>query len=133
MFEKCVEYGLHDTTVNDILIEEYGLTLLFRDGVYLLNDEGKETRLSKSCAMHVYVEDFDSARLFEHCSFYKYHKNRFSEIEFADIKKLLLKNSFHVDLDFYSPFARAILIRGYIGKYMIEVQISEVKSIEFET
>ena len=132
MFEKCIEYGLHDTFINDIIVEENGLIFLFQEGVYILDDMGRETTLSKPCKMNICIEDFDSNRLFEHCSFYKCRKKHFSEVDLSDIKKLLLINRFAIDLDFYSPFARAISIRGHIGKYMAEIRISEIQSIKFE-
>lgn len=131
MFEKYIEYGLHDTSINDINIEENGLVFLFQEGVYILDNTGKETSLSKPCKMRIYIEDFDKNSLWGHCSFHKCHKKHFSEIDFLDIKKLLLKNRFDIDLDFYSPFARAISLRGHIGKYLTEIRITEIQSIEF--
>ena len=132
MFEKCIEYGLHDTYINDIIIEENGLTFLFQDGVYTLNDAGKEISLSKPCKMYIKIENFDKNSLFAHCCFYKCHKNHFSEVEFLEFKKLFSKNCFVIDLDFYSPFARAISLRGHIGKYLAEIRITEIQSIEFK-
>ena len=132
MFEKCIEYGLHDTFINDIIVGENGLIFLFQEGVYILDDMGRETTLSKPCKMNICIEDFDSNRLFEHCSFYKCRKKHFSEVDLSDIKKLLLTNRFDIDLDFYSPFARAISIRDYIGQYMVEIRISEIQSIKLE-
>lgn len=133
MVQKYIDYCLHDTSVSDIIIEEYGLTLLFREGVYKLDGAGKETNLTSPCEMNIFIEDFDSNRLYEHCDFYKCHKKHFTEVSLSDIKKLLIKNHFDIDLDFYSPFARAISIRGYIGKYMVEMRITEIKSIKFKT
>ena len=132
MFEKYIEYGLHDTYVNEIISSENGLTFSFCKGVYILDNAGKECHLSNPCKMNIYVDDFDSNRLFEHCSFYKCHKKRFSEVDLSDIKNLLLKNHFEIDLDFYSPFAQAISLQGHIGKYLIEIRITEIKNIEFE-
>lgn len=132
MFEKYIEYGLHDTFVNNIIIEKDGLTFIFKNGVYTLNEAGKEIFLSKPCTMKIYIEDFDGNRLFEHCSFYKCYKKHFSEVDFSDMKKLLLKSCFNIDLDFYSPFAKAISLRGYIGKYMVETRITEIEAIEFK-
>ncbi|MCH5162180.1 MAG: hypothetical protein J1G38_01670 [Clostridiales bacterium] len=132
MFDRYIEYGLHDTFINDIIINKNGLTFSFCNGVYILDDTGKESYLSKPCKMNIYVDDFDINRLFEHCSFYKCHKNRWAEVDLADIKDLLLKNHFAVNLDFYSPFAQAISLQGNIGKYLIEIRITEIKNIEFE-
>ncbi|MCM1043089.1 MAG: hypothetical protein NC350_02635 [Corallococcus sp.] len=133
MFQKYIEYGLHDTTVNDIIVEEFGLALLFRNGVYVLDDTDKENHLSKPCKMNIFVEYFDKNRLFEHCTFLKCHKKRFSVVNLSDIKKLLLKNRFNIYMDFYSPLANAISLRGDIGKYAVEIVITEIQSIKFET
>lgn len=133
MFKKNIEYILHDTSVNDIIINDYGLTFLFQNGVYVLDDIGKEAHLSKPCKISFFVEYFNKHRLFEHCTFYKCHKTHFSEVDISEIKKLLLKNHFNIDLDFYSPVANAISIKGDIGKYMVEMIITEIQSIKFET
>ena len=132
MFEKYIEYGLHDTNVNDIIIGENGLIFSFCNGVYILDDTGKETCLSKHCKMNIFVEDFDSNRLFENCTLYKCYKKCFSEVDLSEIKDLLQKNHFVIDLDFYSPFAKAISLQGHIGKYMSEIRVTEIKNIEFE-
>lgn len=132
MFEKNINYGLHDTSVHGISIEDGGLSFSFENGVYILNDEGRETVLSNPCKMLISIENFDKNSIFEHCSFYKCRKNRIYEVDFADIQKLLLKNCFSIDSDFYSPFLRAISLRGYIGKYRAEILITEVRSVEFK-
>ena len=132
MFEKYIEYGLHDASIDDIVIEERGLSFIFGEGVYLTDERGKETVLSKPCKMTVSVENFDKNGLTEHCVFYKCRKGRYFEVDFADIKKLLQKSRFDIDLDFYSPFARAISLRGNIGEYIIVTEITEVQAVEFE-
>ena len=132
MFEKFIEYGLHDTYVNDIILGKNGLTFSFCNGVYILDDTGKETCLSKPCKMKIFVQDFESNRLFEHCTFYKCYKKRYLEVDLSHIKDLLKETHFAIDLDFYSPFAQAISLQGHIGKYMIEIRITEIKNIEFE-
>lgn len=132
MFEKYIEYGLHDTAADDIAIGERGITFIFGEGVYILDGEGKETVLSGPRKMSVTVENFDKNKLYEHCTFYKCRRGRYSEVDFTEIKKLLRKNRFDIDLDFYSPFARAISLKGHIGKYMLEIQISEIQAITFQ-
>ena len=82
--------------------------------------------------MNIFVVDFDSNRLFEHCTFHKCYKKRYAEVDLSDIKDLLKKTHFAIDLDFYSPFAQAISLQGHIGKYMIEILITEINNIEFE-
>ena len=132
MFEKTVDYGLHDTLVHDIEVEENGVSLSFREGVYELSGEGKEISLTKPCKMCITVENFDKTDLYAHCSFYKCRKNRYAEIGYSELKTLLGTNPFEIDLDYYSPFARAVLLRGHIGAYRIEMQITEVQTIAFE-
>ena len=131
MLKKQIDYGLHDAYIYDILLEENGISLLFNDGVYLLDENGKETQLSAPCKMLINVENFDKSKIYAHCDFRKTHKNRFKNIEFTDLKKLLLKDKINIDLDFYSPFAQAISIKGTICRCFIELTIYDVVSIEF--
>lgn len=133
MFQKYIDYILHDTSVNDITVEEYGLALLFRNGAYVLDEAGNEPYLSKPCKMNIFIEDFDKNRLFEHCTFFKSHRKHVTEVDLSEVKKLLLKNNFKIYLDFYSPFANAISIRGNIGKHAVELIVTEIQSIKFET
>lgn len=132
MFEKRLEYGLHDTFVHDIAIEENGVSLFFREGVYESDGEGKENFLTQPCKMVLTVENFDKENIFAHCSFYKCRKNRYAEIDFSEMKSLLSKSPFEIDLDFYSPFARAVLLRGRIGAHGIEMQVTEVQTVALE-
>ena len=46
---NILKYGLHDTSFNTVKIGKKGISLSFNNGIYLLDENGKEKRLSKEC------------------------------------------------------------------------------------
>ena len=52
-------------------------------------------------------------------------------MEFADFLKLVAKHTFRVDVDYYSFFASAILLKGYCGASRIELVMTEIESAEY--
>ena len=60
------KYALHDTAIDEIVCTDKGVELRFANGVYLLNQNGKETALSDPCRMVVDISGFDGTRIFEH-------------------------------------------------------------------
>jgi len=47
IFEKLLQYGFHDTDITSIEISAFEIRLKFKDGIYLLDESGKERNLSK--------------------------------------------------------------------------------------
>ena len=126
-----MKYALHDTEINKIVCNNKGLELHFVNGVYLLDEKGKETELSNPCRMDITINGFDNTKLYEHITVTKTRKLKVSEIEFYDFLKLLEKNLFKIDIDYYSFFGSSILLKGYVGKYIIELIITEIEKAEY--
>lgn len=128
-FKSNLNYGLHDTEINDIDFDDTVLKLQFNSGVYFLNSEGKETELSGKCIWCFKIRDFNKASLFEHITLYKAYKNKFAEIDFKSFKKILCKNCFQIENCYSTPFNNSLLFKGYVGKFKIDFCISEIESI----
>ena len=126
-----MKYALHDTEINSIDCNSAGIEFRFVKGVYLLNEQGKEGELSYPCRMIITINDFNSYRMYEHITVMKSRKSKISEIAFEDFLKLLEKDSFNVDIDYYSFFGASILLKGYCGKFKIEFTITEVDKVEY--
>ena len=126
-----MKYALHDTQINSIVCNNEGIEFHFAQGVYFLNEQGKEGERSSSCRMVITIGDFDSRRMYEHVTVMKSGKSKISEIAFAEFLKLLEKDSFVVDIDYYSFFGASILLKGYCGKFNIEFTITEVDKVEY--
>lgn len=126
-----MRYGLHDTAVNRIACNQEGIELFFRDGVYFLNENGNETALSGACKMAIKIDKFDPRRTYEHISICQFRKSKVKRIEFVEFTKLVEKDAFQVDIDYYSFFGAAILLKGRCGKFEIEFTITDVDKVEY--
>lgn len=131
LHEVKYQYGLHDTTINKITCTDGGIILQFNDGVYLLDDTGKETVLSKKCYLELKINFFDKQNMHEHIKIKRICKKKIKEIEYDKFETLLSKNTFSVYLDYYCPFADSILIKGTIDKYGIEFEVTEIAELSY--
>ena len=61
----------------------------------------------------------------------KNRKSKVAMMDFADFLKLIEKNPFDVDIDYYSFFGASVLLKGYCGKYGIEFTITEIEKVEY--
>lgn len=131
LHEVKYQYGLHDTEINRIKCTDDGIILEFDSGVYLLDDMGHETELSKKCYLELKINDFDRQNMFEHIEIKRIYKNKIEEIEYAEFEKLLSKDTFSVYLDYYCPFGDSLLIKGSIDKYGVEFAVTEIAELSF--
>lgn len=131
LHEIKYQYGLHDTVINRINRTDDGIILEFDNGVYLLDDTGKETVLSKKCNLELKINFFDRQNMFQHIAINLIRKKRIKEIEYDKFEALLSKNVFSVYLDYYRPFGDSFLIKGSIDKYGIEFEVSEIAELSY--
>ena len=120
-------YGLHDTEITDIFIEDNKVVFCFGNGVYQLDSTGRETELTVPCKMYVDIYDFNVDSIWEHIQIYKKRKNKIKEVKWEDFVKDLRKNRFEIYKNWYSPFNNGIKLE--IDWYT--VTITEVKSVSF--
>lgn len=131
LHEVKYQYGLHDTVINRITRTNDGIVLEFDDGVYLLDDTGRETILSKKCYLEIKINFFNKQKMFEHIGIDRIYKKKIEEIEYDEFEALLSRNGFLVFLDYYCPFGDSILIRGSVGKYGIDFSVTEVAELSY--
>ncbi len=127
MEEFYKKYGLHDACITHVSIKNSDVILHFEGGVYQLDENGKETSLTPACQLIIKCVDdnFDQHIIIERC-----YKRKKSEIGIEIYQKLMSENVFDIDIDYYSLFAKSILLKGYIGKDQINVIISDISGIE---
>ena len=124
-------YGLHDCVVNDIFVEGEQLVFGFAQGVYVLDDYGKERNLTESCKMIVKVAGLNQNKMWEHVEINCLSKGTICEIEYDDFVQKVKEFNFDIDINYYSHFCNAILLKGYIKDDKYEMEISEVSTVEF--
>lgn len=126
-----MKYALHDTEISKIVCNNEGLELHFGKGVYLLNEKGTESELSKPCRLVITINGFDRTRTYEHITVTRTKKSKVTEMDFADFLKLLEKDSLRIDIDYYSFFGASILLKGYLNKCEIELTVTEIEKAEY--
>ena len=125
------QYGLHDTSINNIICTDDGIILEFHNGVYLLDSNGKETILSKKCHLDIKINFFDRDKMYEHIEIKLIRKGRVKEIEYNKFEDMMKNNKMSVGLDYYCPFADSLLIKGSINKHEVEFVITEIADLSY--
>lgn len=128
MLKVDVPYGLHDTKINEFLIEKSGIIFYFGNGIYTLFNN-KEISLTKPCFMQLEVFDFALDNCYEHVEILQYRKNKYFEVSIDKFVRDVKFLGFDIDIDYYSPFSCSMLIRGFVGKMKTDIIITDIKEI----
>ena len=78
MLNKDVPYGLHDTQINQLLIEQSSIKLYFNRGVYQLSND-KEIALTPSCFIQLEIRNFTFNNCHEHLEIIHYKRKKYLE------------------------------------------------------
>lgn len=126
-FEKIFQYGFHDTEISSIEDDKSQIILNFNKGIYLLDDTGKESILSKPMQMVLQINsEYPSAEAAIDITEYG-KKTKF--VDYFVFKKNLQKKPFGIAMVYYSNFNDAILFAGGFGKEAIEIEISSIENV----
>lgn len=127
IFGELFKYGFHDTEISSIEGEGLEIKLKFYKGIYLLDENGKETTLSKPAQVTLYINTyFDS---FEESFEIKEYGKKIKYLDYAMLKKYLEKEVFKIWMVYYSKFDSCILFDGGILKKNIMLSIEGVNKI----
>lgn len=131
VFEFLFQYGFHDTEFSSIEISGTEIKLDFDKGVYLLDETGKETQLSKPAiivvkvALQPFIEQVEQQIEIRECN------RKYKDIEYSKFKEYLQKEHFEVFMVYFSPFDNTVLVTGSIGKNRsIDLSIACVQDIQ---
>ena len=118
IFKQLFQYGFHDTEISSIDCEGLEVKLNFDKGIYLLDENGKETILSKPMQVILKISSyFDS---FEETFEIKEYGKKVKYLEYITLKNHLQKESFGISMCYYSNFNNCII---YI--YRIQTRINK--------
>ena len=121
-----LKYGFHDTSVTDVKAEADTFILSFESGVYCLDKNGKETNLTPYCQI---VIKFSDKHIDQHVIIEQRYKGNYHEINISDFFLSVENNKFDIVIDYYSPFAKSIVLSGYVGKYQMNLVLSEIDEV----
>ena len=57
------------------------------------------------------------------------YKGNYHEINISDFCMSVENNKFDIVIDYYSPFAKSIVLSGYVGKYQMNLVLSEIDEV----
>lgn len=101
IFEQLFRYGFHDTKISSVDGEGLEIKLSFNNGIYLLDENGKEANLSNPIQVILRIDSyFDS-----------------------------FEEAFGISMSYYSNFNNCVLFDGGISKKNIMFSIEGVNEI----
>ena len=119
IFEKLLQYGFHDTYITAIEIGTFEIKLEFKEGIYLLDESGRERNLSKSLMI---IKKINS-------SFVDTPKDVLEIREYVNKMKYLEYFKFEILMLYYSNFNNSILIEGGICNKQIMFSIEDIEEV----
>lgn len=131
MFEFNRKYGFHDTEITDISLIDNELKIFFSNGIYVLDNTGREDFLTESCCMNFLFDKETCCLPEESVTIYLCRKNKRKSVSIEEFKKILSKTKFGILFDYYSRFARSVMFKGYILKYEVEFIVEEIAEVIF--
>lgn len=127
IFEQLFQYGFHDTEISSVEGEGLEIKLNFDNGIYLLDENGKETILSKPMQVIFRIDSyFDS---FEDAFEIKEYGKKVKYLDYLTLKKYLQKEIFGISMSYYSNFNNCVLFDGGISKKNIMFSIEGINEI----
>ena len=131
-FENSLnQYGLHDTVVDKMFLQQESIVFCFETGIYHLNIDGRLSQKTSACQMQIFIQNLDSEQMYEHVEIKKIKNFKSKEISFDSFLKQVNKNGLEIYLDYYSFFAKALLLKCFVGELEFEIQITEIEKICF--
>lgn len=128
--EKLSKYGFHDTELSSIDCDKTTVTLNFKDGLYLLDPNGKELNRTKPLQVIIsFNEEFES--LDEIFDFREFRKRKGYRINYLSFSKYLKQETYEICDVYYSNFSNSLLFDGGFCKRDIIFTIEEITDIVF--
>ncbi|MBE5758476.1 MAG: hypothetical protein E7332_00375 [Clostridiales bacterium] len=127
IFIKLSNYGFHDTKITSISCSDLEVKIKFDDGIYFLDENGKEANLSNPVELILKINSsFDSSlNSFE----IREYGRKMEYIELSQFQKYLVKNPFNIAMNYYSDFNNSILFDGGFPNKQIFLSIEGVEDV----
>lgn len=129
VFSEIFKYGFHDTEITSISIDKNDIQIFFENGLYLLDDSGKETTLTGSIILILSIES--SFNEIENCFEIREFGKKIKYVDIQWFQNQLKREPYSISMHYYSKFNDSILFDGgFLGKQVI-LSIEEIGNIKF--
>lgn len=131
-FESSLnQYILHDTVITNVRLTRNSITLVFEDGVFFSKPNSLSLNKTGTCNMNLYVKDFDKNSLYQNLEIKTIDNNVVTDASFDDLAKSIQKSGLKIYLDYYSFFAKSILLIGNTEDFEFEITVTDIEKIDF--
>ena len=131
-FESSLnQYISHDSIITDVVVNVDAITFVFEKGVFTLNQNDFSSRKTDACNMTLYIENFDCDCLYQNLEIKTVDNGVAIDTKFDDFLKTIKKEGLKIYLDYYSFFAKSVLLIGTSEDFEFEITVTDIKKIVF--
>ena len=129
VLDELFKYGYHDTYIDSISFLKKYIDIHFKNGIFNLDEVGRETTLTTNVKMRIYVDIslFSLNEVIEIREVYPKYQN----ISTKKVVSCLKKNDFSVENIYFSNFNNKILIECGCEDNVYLLSIEDCEKIEF--
>ena len=132
IMNKLYEYGLHDTAITRIKTETNKIVFFFANGIYKLNNLGKELFLTEKCSLIITVDSNISLNVFNMIDVQSFSCKGRKFVDSENIETLVQNEKLEVHNVYYSCFNNTVLLDVYDSKESYLIRIENCKNIEYK-
>ena len=131
-FESSLnQYVLHDTVITCARLNSDSITFIFEQGVFFSKPNQPSLNKTSTCSMNLYIKDFDKNSLYQNIEIKTIDNGFITEVSFDDLSKSIKKGGLKIYLDYYSFFAKSVLLIGNTEDFEFEITITDIEKIDF--
>ncbi len=125
------QYILHDTVITHAKLNSDFITFIFEHGVFYPKSHPLALSKTSTCNMNLYIKNFDANSLYQNIEIKTVDNGIMTDVSFDDLSKSIKKGGLKIYLDFYSFFARSVLLIGNTQDFEFEITITDIEKIDF--
>lgn len=131
-FESSLnQYVLHDTVITYVRLNSNSITFVFEDGVFFSKPNSLSLNKTGNCNMNLYIKDFDKNCLYQNVEIKTIDNSMVTDASFDDLAISMKKGGLKIYLDYYSFFAKSVLLIGNTEDFEFEITVTDIEKIDF--
>lgn len=131
-FESSLnQYVLHDTVITYVRLNSNSITFVFEDGVFFSKPNSLSLNKTGNCNMSLYIKDFDKNCLYQNVEIKTIDNSMVTDASFDDLEISMKKGGLKIYLDYYSFFAKSVLLIGNTEDFEFEITVTDIEKIDF--
>lgn len=131
-FESSLnQYVLHDTVITYARLNSNSITFVFENGVFFSKPNSLSLNKTGTCNMNLYIKDFDKNCLYQNVEIKTIDNSMVTDASFDDLEKSIEKGGLKIYLDYYSFFAKSVLLIGNTEDFEFEITVTDIEKIDF--